>query len=28
VERNVPAERAVERLIDLIKENGKWVEPA
>jgi (E)-4-hydroxy-3-methylbut-2-enyl-diphosphate synthase len=28
VERNVPAERAVERLIDLIKENGKWADPA
>jgi (E)-4-hydroxy-3-methylbut-2-enyl-diphosphate synthase len=27
-ERNVPAEQAVERLIDLIKENGKWVDPA
>ena len=26
-ERNVPAEQAVERLIDLIKENGKWVDP-
>ena len=28
VERNVPAERAVERLIDLIKEKGEWVDPA
>ena len=27
-ERNVPAEHAVERLIDLIKENWKWVDPA
>ena len=27
-ERNVPAEQAVERLIDLIKENGKWADPA
>ena len=26
-ERNVPSEQAVERLIELIKLNGKWVEP-
>ena len=26
-ERNVPSEQAVERLIELIKHNGKWVEP-
>ena len=28
VERNVPTEQAVESLIDLIKEHGKWVDPA
>ena len=28
VERNIPTERAVERLIELIKEQGKWVYPA
>ena len=28
VEHNIPAERAVQRLICLIKEHGKWVDPA
>ena len=28
VEHNIPAEHAVQRLICLIKENGKWVDPA
>ena len=28
VERNIPAEHAVQRLILLIKEHGKWVDPA
>ncbi len=28
VKRNVPAEIAVEELIDLLKENNSWVEPA
>ncbi|UKJ06912.1 (E)-4-hydroxy-3-methylbut-2-enyl-diphosphate synthase [Solitalea lacus] len=28
VKRNVPAENAVDELIDLIKEHGDWVEPA
>lgn len=28
VKFNIPANEAVERLIDLIKEHGKWVEPA
>jgi (E)-4-hydroxy-3-methylbut-2-enyl-diphosphate synthase len=28
VERNIPSEQAVERLIALIKEQGKWVYPA
>lgn len=27
IERNVPAEEAVDRLIELIKSNGDWVEP-
>ncbi len=27
IERNVPAEEAVDRLIELIKRNGDWVEP-
>jgi (E)-4-hydroxy-3-methylbut-2-enyl-diphosphate synthase len=26
VKRNVPAEQAVDELIELIKDNGKWVE--
>ncbi len=28
VKRNVPAETAVEELIDLLKENNAWIEPA
>jgi len=28
VERNIPSEKAVERLIDLIQEQGKWRDPA
>ncbi|POY36675.1 4-hydroxy-3-methylbut-2-en-1-yl diphosphate synthase [Solitalea longa] len=28
VKRNVPADKAVDELIDLIKEHGDWVEPA
>ena len=28
VEHNIPAEHAVQRLICLIKEHGKWVDPA
>ena len=28
VKRNIPSEQAVERLIDLIQEQGKWVDPA
>ena len=28
VEHNIPAEHAVQRLISLIKEHGKWVDPA
>jgi (E)-4-hydroxy-3-methylbut-2-enyl-diphosphate synthase len=28
VKYNVPAEQALDRLIDLIKEHGKWVEPS
>ncbi|MFW2480270.1 MAG: flavodoxin-dependent (E)-4-hydroxy-3-methylbut-2-enyl-diphosphate synthase, partial [Lentimonas sp.] len=28
VKYNVPAEEALDRLIDLIKEHGKWVEPS
>ncbi|MEZ7853453.1 MAG: (E)-4-hydroxy-3-methylbut-2-enyl-diphosphate synthase [SAR324 cluster bacterium] len=28
VERNIPSAQAVERLIELIKEQGKWVSPA
>lgn len=27
VERNIPQEQAIERLIELIKSNGDWVEP-
>lgn len=27
VERNIPEEKAIERLISLLKENGDWVEP-
>ena len=27
IEKNVPAEEAVEKLIDLIKANGDWKEP-
>jgi (E)-4-hydroxy-3-methylbut-2-enyl-diphosphate synthase len=27
VEKNIPADQAVERLIRLLKENGDWVEP-
>jgi (E)-4-hydroxy-3-methylbut-2-enyl-diphosphate synthase len=27
VERNIPQEEAIERLIELIKSNGDWVEP-
>lgn len=27
VERNIPSEQAVDRLIQLIKDNGDWVEP-
>ena len=26
VERNIPQEEAIERLIELIKRNGDWVE--
>jgi (E)-4-hydroxy-3-methylbut-2-enyl-diphosphate synthase len=26
-EKGVPTEQAVDRLIDLIHEHGKWVEP-
>ena len=25
--KNIPAEEAIVRLVDLIKENGDWVEP-
>ncbi len=28
VEHNIPAEQAVDRLIDLIKQHGQWVEPS
>lgn len=28
VERNIPQEEAISRLIDLIKANGEWVEPS
>ena len=28
VEYNVPSTEALERLIDLIKKHGKWVEPS
>jgi (E)-4-hydroxy-3-methylbut-2-enyl-diphosphate synthase len=27
IERNIPSGEAVERLIQLIKENGDWIEP-
>jgi (E)-4-hydroxy-3-methylbut-2-enyl-diphosphate synthase len=27
VKRNIPSENAVEQLIDLIKEDGLWIEP-
>lgn len=27
VKFNIPEDEAVERLVDLIKEHGKWVEP-
>jgi (E)-4-hydroxy-3-methylbut-2-enyl-diphosphate synthase len=27
VEKNIPQEHAVERLIRLIKDNGDWVDP-
>ena len=27
VEMNIPEELAIERLIDILKEDGKWVEP-
>ena len=27
VKRNVPSENAVEDLIDIIKEDGRWMEP-
>jgi (E)-4-hydroxy-3-methylbut-2-enyl-diphosphate synthase len=28
VKRNVPSERAVDELIELIRSHGDWVEPA
>jgi hypothetical protein len=28
VERNVPEDRAVNALVDLIRSHGDWVEPA
>jgi (E)-4-hydroxy-3-methylbut-2-enyl-diphosphate synthase len=28
VERGIPTERADDRLVDLIREHGRWVEPA
>jgi (E)-4-hydroxy-3-methylbut-2-enyl-diphosphate synthase len=28
VERNIPQEEAIDRLIELIKANGDWQEPA
>jgi (E)-4-hydroxy-3-methylbut-2-enyl-diphosphate synthase len=28
VKFNIPEAEAVDRLVDLIKEHGKWVEPA
>jgi (E)-4-hydroxy-3-methylbut-2-enyl-diphosphate synthase len=28
VERNIPEQEADDRLIQLIQDNGKWVEPA
>jgi (E)-4-hydroxy-3-methylbut-2-enyl-diphosphate synthase len=28
VERNIPSAQAVARLIELIQEQGKWVDPA
>lgn len=27
IEKNIPSEQAVERLVQLIKENGDWVDP-
>jgi len=27
IEKNIPSEYAVERLVELIKINGDWVEP-
>ncbi|MDR0824384.1 MAG: flavodoxin-dependent (E)-4-hydroxy-3-methylbut-2-enyl-diphosphate synthase, partial [Prevotella sp.] len=27
IERNIPSEEAVKRLVQLIKENGDWIEP-
>lgn len=27
VEKNIPAEGAVDKLVELIKSDGKWVEP-
>ncbi|MCB1117795.1 MAG: flavodoxin-dependent (E)-4-hydroxy-3-methylbut-2-enyl-diphosphate synthase, partial [Chlamydiia bacterium] len=27
VEKNIPSDNALERLIDLIKEHGRWIEP-
>jgi (E)-4-hydroxy-3-methylbut-2-enyl-diphosphate synthase len=27
IKRNVPEEQAVDELINLIKENGDWIEP-
>ena len=28
VQRNIPADEAVNALVELIKENGDWMEPA
>jgi (E)-4-hydroxy-3-methylbut-2-enyl-diphosphate synthase len=27
IEKNIPEEEAVERLIDIIKANGDWIDP-
>ena len=27
IEKNIPSDQAVEHLVNLIKENGDWVEP-
>ena len=27
VERNIPQEEALDRLVELIRDNGDWVEP-